>query len=159
MTHDILHAATQCYTCTVQCVLYVHSAVKCRPRQSYRVCSCYDISRTSSRPSYDSRISCCLSRTKSFRVLIFVVLLHRWNFFSFRPIRYRRIRRPGPHFRHIFFSRSGRCSKTTTKQQTAPVAPGTSRRHIFHVVLFDRYHGPHSSCCFVFSNPPSQATQ
>jgi hypothetical protein len=47
--------------------------------------------------------------------------------------------------------------KNSTKQQPAPVAPGTSRKHIIHVVCL--YHGLHSSNCFVHSNPPSQATQ
>ncbi len=117
-------------------MIYVHSTVKCRPRQSYRVCSCCDISRTSSRPAYDSRISCCYSRANSARVLIVVVCCYTVGIFSPSVLSGTvQIRRRGPHLQHSFFFRSVECRKNFNKTKTAPGAPGISRKHIFHVVL------------------------
>jgi hypothetical protein len=57
-----------------------------------------------------------------------------------------------------FFFRSDGCRNSKQKQPCTRSTRYLPQAH-YSRCFVERYHGPHSSCCFVNSKPPSQATQ
>jgi hypothetical protein len=76
------------------------------------------------------------------------VLLHRWHLKTPSvPSGTVRIRHRGPHFFFPVRKVSQKSRTTTNRTRRTQYLP----QAYIHVVLFDRYHGLHSSCYFLFT--------